>query len=65
MLGGTNHMGPLFLTFQIADETELPPPPPPTPPASDVVMEKLDEVMERLEIIHGDIQQLMRHFGAG
>jgi len=68
MLGGTNHMGPLFLTFQIADETEPPPPPPPPPPpapALDAVMEKLDEVMERLEIIHGDVQQLMSHFGAG
>jgi len=62
MLGGTNHNGPLSLTFQIQDQVT---PPPPPPPGSDPVMEKLDEVMERLELIQGDLRQLKRHFGAG
>jgi hypothetical protein len=62
MLGGTNHKGPLSLTFQIVDADTPQPPPPPT---SDAVMERLDEVVERLERIQGDIRQLKRHFGAG
>ncbi|HUW11687.1 MAG TPA: hypothetical protein VM537_18285 [Anaerolineae bacterium] len=61
MLGGTNHDGPLSLTFQIQDEDT----PPPPPPSSDAVMERLDEVMERLERIQGDLRQIKRHFGAG
>ena len=61
MLGGTNHDGPLSLTFQVSDEGS----PPPPPPSRDPVMNRLDEVVERLEIIQGDLRQLMLHFGAG
>lgn len=64
MLGGTHHQGPLSLSFQIVDESL---PEPLTPQASDneMLSDRLDEVMERLEIIHADLRQLMRHFGAG
>lgn len=53
MLGNTNHMGPLFLTFQIVDETPQPPPEP-----------SMEAVLEKLEGIHADLHQLMRHLGA-
>jgi len=62
MLGGTNHMGPLSLTFRIVDAAPPPMPPTPTP---DSVMERLDEVMERLELVHADLRRLLSHFGAG
>jgi len=64
MLGGTHHHGPLSLTFQIVDES-MPEPVTPQASADAAVMDRLDEVMERLEIIHADLRQLMRHFGAG
>lgn len=51
MLGGTNHMGPLFLTFQIVDEAPQPPPP-------------AEDMLAKLEIIHADLLCLMRHLGA-
>jgi hypothetical protein len=45
MLGGTHHHGPLSLTFQIMDES-TPGPLAPQASANDMVMERLDEVME-------------------
>lgn len=64
MLGGTHHHGPLSLTFQIMDESTAEQPSP-NANATDPVMDRLDEVMERLEIVHADLRRLMRHFGAG
>lgn len=60
MLGGTNHEGPLFLTFQVAsDDTTSQPPPgpaqPPPIPASDA------QLLAKLEQIHADLRRLMAH----
>lgn len=61
MLGGTNHAGPLFLTFQVGDETATPPPTPPPPEPGTVSNEQL---LAKLEQVHADLQRLMAHLGA-
>jgi len=63
MLGGTNHHGPLTLTFRATKGT-VPAPAPPVGPA-DATTQKLQEIIERLDVLQRDLEQLMRHFGAG
>ena len=60
MLGGTNHVGPLFLTFQIvAGGTGEPPVTPPiTPPTID-----MGPAIILLQNIDGNIQKLVTHLG--
>jgi len=58
MLGGTNHAGPLFLTFQVGEDTAPPPPPPPPPEPGTVSNEQL---MAKLEQVHSDLLRLMAH----
>jgi hypothetical protein len=62
MLGGTNHAGPLSLTFRVVDQDT---PPTPAPPTSDAAMDRLDEILEKLDLVHSDLRRLLRHFGAG
>ena len=63
MLGGTNHHGPLTLTFRATKGTG-PAPAPPVGPA-DATAQKLEEIIGRLDLLQRDLEQLMRHFGAG
>lgn len=62
MLGGTNHMGPLFLTFQIATEGEAPEPEPPEEEPQPTP-EPSQELMDKLDAIQDDLRKLMDHFG--
>ena len=70
MLGGTNHAGPLFITFQIGEETSPPAPPPtpppPTPPAPPPEPGTVsnEALMAKLEQVHADLKRLMAHLGA-
>jgi hypothetical protein len=73
MLGGTNHAGPLFLTFQVGEDSSappappLPPPtptPPPAPPPPDPGTVSNEMLMAKLDQVHGDLLRLMAHLGA-
>lgn len=69
MLGGTNHAGPLFITFQIGEDAPPPTPPPPTPPPPappppEPGSVSNEALMAKLEQIHADLKHLMAHLGA-
>jgi hypothetical protein len=74
MLGGTNHAGPLFITFQIGEDTSPPTPPPappptppPTPPPApppEPGTVSNEALMTKLEQVHTDLKRLMAHLGA-
>lgn len=63
MLGGTNHAGPLFLTFQVGEDTATPPAPP-TPPPPEPGAVSNEQLLAKLEQMHADLQRLMAHLGA-
>jgi hypothetical protein len=74
MLGGTNHAGPFFITFQIGEDTSPPTPPPappptppPTPPPApppEPGTVSNEALMTKLEQVHTDLKRLMAHLGA-
>ncbi|HSN77343.1 MAG TPA: hypothetical protein VL334_19910 [Anaerolineae bacterium] len=74
MLGGTVHAGPLFLTYQVGEDSPTPPAPPtppPTPPSPPTPPPppepgtvSNEQLMAKLEQLHGDLLRLMTHLGA-
>lgn len=65
MLGGTNHVGPLFLTFQIVDEDTVIEPEVGNGSESGSTEggEVSGDVMAKLDAIQADLKKLMKHMG--
>lgn len=62
MLGGANHEGPLYLTFQVGEEDAAPLSQPSV--ASELASVTNEQLMARLDQIHTDLLKLMSHLEA-
>lgn len=66
MLGGTNHMGPLFLTFQIGKDeaaSSAPADASTVSPSTPMVVSEGQVLHAKLDAIQADLRKLLQHFG--